>query len=138
MAPQLRAKHPDITMSHDKASLFWYVMCEGTISKWRRTHEQKYDMGCKLNDKDLKVICASGSQDVDMGMLVPHAVDMHKVKQENTGVEDLEKSLKDTTHLDSMKQFLVVFVSPTKSFFVLSARRSETDASGNGYKVEYV
>ena len=56
-------------------------------------------MSTKLNDKDLKMISNSCARDAELGMLVPHVLDMNIVKKENTCIETLEKTLKSTTRL---------------------------------------
>ena len=49
----------------------------------------------KLNDKDVKAIADFGSKDNEMGMLVPHALDMAAVKKEVASLDELEKLKKE-------------------------------------------
>ena len=37
LVPDIVAKHPDIVMPNPKACMFWYVMCEGTLTSWKKT-----------------------------------------------------------------------------------------------------
>ena len=66
------------------------------MTKWAQVHEQQYLMDTKLNDKDLTTIGQFGSRDSEMGMLVPHQVNMTQVKKELGSLCDLEKLKKET------------------------------------------
>ena len=94
--PNIEDKHPTIHMPNEKASLYWYIQIEGSVTKWAQIHEQQYVMETKLNDKDLAAIGQFGSKDAGMGMLVPHQVNMTQVKQELSSLADLEKLKKET------------------------------------------
>ena len=94
--PNIEDKHPTINMPNEKASLYWYIQIEGSVTKWAQIHEQQYLMETKLNDKDLAAIGQFGSKDSEMGMLVPHQVNMTQVKKELGSLCDLEKLKKET------------------------------------------
>ena len=83
--PNIEDKHPNILMPNEKASLYWYIQIEGSMTKWSQIHVQQYLMETKLNDKDS-----------EMGMLVPHQVNMTQVKKELGSLCDLEKLKKET------------------------------------------
>ena len=90
IVPDIIKRHPDIKMPSPKASLYWYVMSGGLKTNWKKVHTQKYEMNAKLNDKYLKSIADHGSQDQNLGMLVPHSVDMVQVKKEMQSIDELE------------------------------------------------
>ena len=96
LIPDIEKQHPDITMPNPKACLYWYVMNEGMATSWKKKHSQEYGMSAKLNDKDVKSIADHGSKDLELGMMVPHVVDMVAVKKEVQALDELEKVKKET------------------------------------------
>ena len=52
-------------------------------------------MSTKLNDKSLGMITSSGIKDHDLGMMVPHQMDMCAVKKEMATLDEVDTIKKE-------------------------------------------